>query len=43
MLANDKMTENELLNKFDLNQIHQLNPKKLVKNPHTSSSQTVKI
>lgn len=39
MLANDKITETELLNKFDLNLIHQ---KKLTKNAHTNSSQTIK-
>lgn len=39
MLVNDKITENELLNKFDLNLIHQ---KKLAKNANTSSSHTIK-
>lgn len=40
MLVNDKITETELLSKFDLNLLQQ---KKLTKNAHTSSSQTMKL
>lgn len=39
MLANDKITETEMLSRFDLNAIHQ---SRLVKGGHSSSTQTLK-
>ena len=39
MLANDKITETEMLSRFDLNFLHQ---SKLVKGGHSSSTHTLK-
>jgi len=39
MIANDKITETEMLAKFDLNAIHH---QRISKNTHTHTSQTLK-
>lgn len=40
MLVNDKITENEMFSKFDINCLH--NQKRLGKTPNSSNSQTLK-
>lgn len=40
ILVNDKITENEMFSKFDINCLH--NQKRLAKAPNTSSSHTLK-
>ena len=40
MLVNDKITENEMFSKFDINCLH--NQKRLAKTPNSSSAQTLK-